>query len=199
MKTNKKEILQAAAYLFMSNGYNGTSIAQISAAVGIQKASLFSHIKSKEELYRKVVETYVINKHNPDLKFDKNNGSLADFIESYIDGIKKSMEILYALDLGFGDLKPVSYFGFILEACKRYDDCARTFLAVDQKEVILWEEVIQKAKDKGEVRADVDVKWASRMFRYNFAGLSYIFSTQGGVTLEQIKEMLYDSYNAIKV
>lgn len=199
MKTNKKEILKAAAYLFMSNGYNGTSIAQISAAVGIQKASLFSHIKSKEELYRKVIETYVINKHNPDFKFDQNNGSLANFIDTYLDGIKKSMEILYALDLGLGDLKPVSYFGFILEACKRYDDCARTFLAVDQKEVYLWEEVIQKAKDRGEVKADVDVKWAARMFRYNFAGLSYIFSTQGGVTLEQIKEMLYDSYNAIKV
>jgi len=108
------------------------------------------------------------------------------------------MEILYALDLGLQELKPVSYFGFILEACKRYEDCARTFLAVDQKEVYLWENVIQKAKDKGEVKADVNVKWAARMFRYNFTGLSYIFCTQGGVTLEQIKEMLYDSYNAIK-
>jgi len=36
------------------------------------------------------------------------------------------------------------------------------------------------------------------MFRYNFAGISYIFSTNGGVTLEQIRQMLYDSYEAIK-
>jgi AcrR family transcriptional regulator len=197
MKTNKKEILKAAAYLFMSNGYDGTSIAQISAAVGIQKASLFSHIKSKEELYRKVVVAYIINRHDPDFKFVQQDSSLAEFLEIYLKGVSESMSVLTSV-LDRGQLLPVSYFSFILEACKKYEDCAESFLGVNEREVLLWEKIIQRAQDQGEVRPEVNVKWAARMFRYNFAGISYIFSTNGGVTLEQIRQMLYDSYEAIK-
>lgn len=197
MKTNKKEILKAAAYLFMTNGYDGTSIAQISEAVGIQKASLFSHIKSKEELYRKVVVTYIINRHDPDFKFNLKECSLSGFLEIYLKGVSESMAILASV-LDKDEVPNISYFSFILEACKRYKDCAEASLAVNEREVALWEKVIQCAKDNGEVRADVNVKWAARMFRYNFAGLSYVYSINGGVTIEQIREMLFDSYNAIK-
>ena len=46
----KQEILETALDLFSRQGYEATSIAQIAEAVGIRKASMYSHFASKQEI-----------------------------------------------------------------------------------------------------------------------------------------------------
>lgn len=62
----KQEILDAALNLFSVQGYEATSISQIADAVGIRKASMYSHFGSKQEildaLVRDVLEQY--NNHS---------------------------------------------------------------------------------------------------------------------------------------
>jgi AcrR family transcriptional regulator len=43
-----------AARLFAQRGYHGTSIGDLAAALGIQKASVYSHIKGKEDLLAEI-------------------------------------------------------------------------------------------------------------------------------------------------
>lgn len=52
----KREILEAALELFSVQGYEATSIAQIAAAVGIRKASMYSHFASKQEILDALVQ-----------------------------------------------------------------------------------------------------------------------------------------------
>lgn len=47
---SKRRILDTALELFSMNGYEATSIEQIANAVGIKKASFYSHFKSKQEI-----------------------------------------------------------------------------------------------------------------------------------------------------
>ena len=58
----KQEILEAALELFSVQGFEATSISQIAGAVGIRKASLYSHFESKQaildELVKEVLEQY---------------------------------------------------------------------------------------------------------------------------------------------
>lgn len=58
----KQEILEAALELFSVQGFEATSISQIASAVGIRKASLYSHFESKQaildELVKEVLEQY---------------------------------------------------------------------------------------------------------------------------------------------
>jgi len=49
-RTTSQRLLDAAASLFASKGYGATSTREIATALGIQKASLYYHIGSKEEL-----------------------------------------------------------------------------------------------------------------------------------------------------
>ena len=58
----KQEILEAALDLFSVQGFEATSLSQISDAVGIRKASLYSHFKNKQAildaLVRDVLDRY---------------------------------------------------------------------------------------------------------------------------------------------
>ena len=58
----KQAILEAALDLFSVHGFEATSISQIAGAVGIRKASLYSHFDSKQAildaLIQEVLEQY---------------------------------------------------------------------------------------------------------------------------------------------
>lgn len=58
----KQEIIEAALDLFSAQGFEATSVSQIAGAVGIRKASLYSHFENKQAildaLVQKVLKQY---------------------------------------------------------------------------------------------------------------------------------------------
>ena len=59
----KQEILNAALDLFSVRGYEGTSLSMIAEAVGIRKASLYSHFENKQAILDALVEQ-VLSQYN---------------------------------------------------------------------------------------------------------------------------------------
>ena len=53
----KQEILDAALELFSVQGYEATSISQLAEAVGIRKASLYSHFENKQAILDALIQT----------------------------------------------------------------------------------------------------------------------------------------------
>lgn len=82
--STKYEILDAVLTLFSTGGYEATSISQIAEAVGIRKASLYSHFASKQDILDELIE--IIQKqyeeHSMFAQADWNN---ADFTENKDD------------------------------------------------------------------------------------------------------------------
>lgn len=52
----RERIADATGGLFRRKGYHGTSMADIGAAVGLSKASLYTHVSAKQEVLRELVE-----------------------------------------------------------------------------------------------------------------------------------------------
>lgn len=52
----KQEILEVSLDLFSTQGFEATSVSQIAEAVGIRKASLYSHFASKQEILDSLME-----------------------------------------------------------------------------------------------------------------------------------------------
>ena len=76
----KQEILDAALELFSVQGFEATSIAQIAGAVGIRKASLYSHFENKQAildaLVQEVLEQYEEHSLFARADWEKDAGSL---------------------------------------------------------------------------------------------------------------------------
>lgn len=58
-KIKRDEIVQAASRLFKERGYKGVTLAQIAEVAGVDRATIYYYVSSKEELLRVAVEHLV--------------------------------------------------------------------------------------------------------------------------------------------
>jgi AcrR family transcriptional regulator len=56
--STRERILDAALDLFAQHGFSGTSVRQLSRAVGLRESSLYNHFPSKEAIYRALIDAY---------------------------------------------------------------------------------------------------------------------------------------------
>ena len=93
----KQDILKAALDLFSVQGFEATSISQIAGAVGIRKASLYSHFENKQAildaLVQDVLEQYAEYSLFAGVDWEKDTGSLPQTSEDAVQMIQG--QILY--------------------------------------------------------------------------------------------------------
>lgn len=114
----RAEILAIATDLFLAHGFAGTSMAALARAVGIQKASLYHHFASKEELFIAcVTEGYGTTVKR--LEALRHDTSLTD-----AERIRATMEELYRINLetNVGRMAPL-----ISEVAQDIPSVAETF------------------------------------------------------------------------
>lgn len=58
----RKEIVSAAAELFLVNGYGRTSMDQVHACIGGSKRTLYNHFPSKEALFEAIITEYMFER-----------------------------------------------------------------------------------------------------------------------------------------
>lgn len=114
----RAKILATATDLFLAHGFAGTSMAALARAVGIQKASLYHHFTSKEDLFIAcVTEGYEATVRR--LEALRADVSLGD-----ADRIRATMEELYRINLetNVGRMAPL-----ISEVAQDIPSVAETF------------------------------------------------------------------------
>ena len=52
----REDILEAAAQVFRQKGFHGASMKDIADAVNLQKASLYHHVSSKQEILLSILD-----------------------------------------------------------------------------------------------------------------------------------------------
>ncbi len=70
-KNRKEEIYHIAIQLFKERGYNATTMRDLAAAVGIEAASLYNHIRSKEEILKEICFE-MANRYISQMEYIKN-------------------------------------------------------------------------------------------------------------------------------
>ena len=87
MSSNK--IIEKAIYSFSINGYDGTSISNIAELVGIKKSTIYSHFKSKDEIFE--IATEISFKTENDFAvdyFSKKKDPILEVLEGFLISLK---------------------------------------------------------------------------------------------------------------
>lgn len=199
MKTTREEIIDKAATLFMQRGYHDVPVKDIAAEVNINPSGLFFHFKNKEEIYKCVVEKYVVNAMDIRSSFGNcDTMTLRIFLDHYIVCIKKRMKALNFI-VKLKENTARAYYAFMLECSatdKRYGE---SILKFDNDEILLWTSVIERAQKNGEIRSDINSFQMAKIFKRSFVGTSYTETYGKGISIPELTELFDNMYALVKV
>lgn len=81
----KEEILEKAARLFRKKGYSATTMRMIALAAGMEAASLYNHISSKQEILKELLFSVAAEFTEGMEKAEKLSGDAFDRLEFLVD------------------------------------------------------------------------------------------------------------------
>ena len=141
-----RRIESAARRLFAARGYTGTSMAEIAAAAGVSKATVFHHYRSKRELYEALLgDAFAGFREQVIPLLDSSHdlqGSLREFAAAHIDRLTRMQGTmrLIAREMLSGTAASSDLFAG--------GEMSRNFS--------LLVEELRRGQERGTVRADVD-------------------------------------------
>lgn len=202
MITNREEVIDKAFKVFLKMNYEKASISTLAKACGLAKTGIVYYFPHKLELFMAVADKFFIHLQDPANKFDTPADTLAEFIEQYVAGVSKAMDGIVSL-VNDGnnpyDCCPNFYYIHFLSQVRMYYPGIRQKLEdIFSKDYDMWTAVIQRAKDNGEIRSDVDVTTTARMFRQIFYGISYEHAFLNVLDTDELKENFKYLYSLLK-
>jgi AcrR family transcriptional regulator len=102
MENTKETILNEALTLFAQRGYEGVSMRDIAAAVGIKAASLYNHYVNKEDIFNSIIDEMSARYEKAALELRTPLGEAESVADQYIGGTVESLiKITHGLFLYF--------------------------------------------------------------------------------------------------
>ena len=90
-KDTKERILETALEMFSQNGYNGTNIRELTAALGLVKSSIYKHFEDKEAIWNTLLDRMIAY-------YDEHFGSAEN-----LPPVPDSLEALVAMTMQMVD------------------------------------------------------------------------------------------------
>ena len=177
MATRRQELTREAARLFAEKGYHGTSIGDLAQAMGVQKASLYHHIESKQDLLWEIA-------HEGGESFH----AALDEIPEQVPAIEKLRLALRAhLRVVSKQLDVATVF---VREWRYLDDERRVrFLAERRRYEERIRELFREGRELGELRSDLDEAVAALLF-LSAANWAYTW-LQPGRDTDALADRLY--------
>ena len=170
------KLLQTAAHLFRSKGYDRTTVRDLAGAVGIQSGSIFHHFKSKDEILRAVMEETI-----------RYNTALMRAALAEADSVRERVLALIRCELqsimgGSGEAMAV----LVYEWRSLSADGQAQVLALRDIYEELWLQVLGEAKQAGFIRGDVFI--TRRFLTGALSWTTTWFRAGGSMSLDQLAD-----------
>ncbi|MGW4193982.1 TetR/AcrR family transcriptional regulator [Streptomyces sp. NPDC005004] len=143
-------LLSVAVGVFNERGYDGTSMEHLSRAAGISKSSIYHHVSGKEELLRRAVSRALDGLFAILAEEHAREGRAVDRLE-YV--VRRMVEVL---------ISELPYVTLLLRV-RGNTEAERWALERRREFDHRVADLLRAAADEGDVRADVEVRLATRL------------------------------------
>ena len=200
-KSHKRELFRVAFKMFILKSFDGVSIPDIEKATGFTRGTIFHYADTKLDLFRQVVEYYVLERQDIERKIQvADDCTLRQFIDTYAKGVERTMEALHeiiGMDVPMRDCSR-AYLNMTSQVSVLLPEVHKAFLNAMAKEERLWMEVIGWGVESGELRSDVQPAILAKIMMSLFYGRAFQDSLINGMDPKLLKEEMLAVYEMIK-
>lgn len=177
-RLTQQAIVEAAAKLFARDGFGATSLDGIAEVLGVSKASLYYHIKNKEEILRLIFLTVLAVSEEP----------LRQIVESELAPREKLWKVIEHQASVAADRSPAMIV-FYREQPHLTGPFAREIILRKKAYERYFERIIEEGQATGVFQTDVDPKIVAFGLLGMCNWLSQWYRSGGQYTPQQIAEM----------
>ncbi|MDQ0996128.1 AcrR family transcriptional regulator [Phyllobacterium ifriqiyense] len=157
--------LDIAARLFWERGYEGTSTADLTKAMGINPPTLYSMFGSKEELYRQALDFSIARENSRRLAILQSNLPVYQALGRYL------------YDIADGDTQPDKPRGCmvstaVLQYAEENASVAKMTAALRETSIQTLKARFDRAVDEGELPSQTDTDTLARFYGAVIQGMS---------------------------
>ncbi len=195
MNDTKEYIIDQAFKLFLDQSYEAVTISEISKAIGLTKGALYHHFLNKEELFKAVIDKYlVIDMWDNNVRCD----SLLHFIDESIVSAKRIITNTLRENSTF---IPVNYISLLIDALRHYPGFEKEKELLISAQIEKIKSVMRDAAAHGEIRNDLDMEIAALNFYSITLGLASNLYTykSASVAFEIYGRQLHEFYKLLKI
>ncbi len=198
MHTTREIILQKAFLLFIQHGYNAISMSTLQKETGLSRGALYHHFKSKDELFKEVIETFYISAPTT-TKNALDTSSLYNFYHGYWEHSVQVFSVLRETLKGAGHDNDFNFFMLGLDAMKRYPGFREKISFINAEVKKIWTGVVANARNKGEIHTKMTDEQVAEVFIFLSEGIGTHYTNLGkGAEAGEVLIKLWDSfYNEI--
>ena len=182
MTNTKETILRKSFKLFLAKGYDGTSVPDIERAAKITRGAIFHHFANKEDIFKQSADYFVLaffQEADYGEEYLSCPTPLKTFMMRCLKLIEARMEmIIQEKDI---EVTPASFMSFTLYLTDHYEGWREKVLEYKRQKIGAWTKAINLAKEKNEIRSDVDTALLAETFYDLYLGLSY-----GGALVDKL-------------
>jgi TetR/AcrR family transcriptional regulator, cholesterol catabolism regulator len=181
-RTGQRErIARAGGRLFRDKGYHGTSMADIGQAVGLRKASLYSHVATKQEMLRDLVERGAA-------LFMEGIVPIVESAEPAPVRLRRAMRMHLQIVAEHPDLA-----GIFLHEWRQLEADALAHIGdLRDRYERLWRTIVEDGIGEGHFRADLDARFAT-LALLSAANWSYQwYDPSGPLSSDQVADRFTD-------
>ena len=198
---HKRELFRVAFKMFILKSYDGVSLPDMEKVTGFTCGTIFHYADTKLDLFRQVVECYVLERQDIERKIQVADGcKLFDFIETYVAGVEQTMGSLWGIigrDVPKKDCCR-AYLNMISQVSVLLPDVYRAYQDALAKEVKLWMEVIGRGVENGELQNDVNPTILAKIMMSLFYGRAFQDLLIDGIDPKLLKEEMLAVYERVK-
>lgn len=177
----REELLQVATLLFGRRGFHGTSMGDIAAETGLQKASLYHWVESKEDLLYQVLNGVL------DSLVAQARAVAADDSLDFATKLRRLVTLHAQYTVSHPDVMQV----FLAEAKWLAGARGRGVRDVRKQYHRLYEDVVFSARERGEISAPVEVISVYVNLLFSMTNhLPVWFKLEGSYSTAQIADLI---------
>ncbi|MBN8950959.1 MULTISPECIES: TetR/AcrR family transcriptional regulator [unclassified Rhizobium] len=187
---DRETVLASARDTFWKHGYDGSSIADLTAAMGITPQSLYAAFGSKAELYRETLEQYRrMPRPEPGNPFQDS----LDTVTAFERFLMNSAKIFTAPEHPKGCMISTA----VLNCAEENEPIAHHVASMRLQTLDIFVKRIERGISEGDMRPDTDARSLARFLGAIVQGMSV--QARDGATTEELLSLLAHALSELRM